>query len=122
MRISDWSSDVCSSDLHHRAEHRRRRRAGVPRVETIRQEHTMCASSPESRAWRAPPTKVPRRSAHNHASSTPTLSPPRCFDYSCVHLLTSVLFLATRLKPAVFKIDRTGDSEGQGVEKRVDRG
>src|SRR3546814_12147003 len=29
MRISDWSSDVCSSDLHHRADRAQRQRTGT---------------------------------------------------------------------------------------------
>src|SRR3546814_5897804 len=38
MRISDWSSDVCSSDLvHRRAEVRRRRIAGVARRLRLRE-------------------------------------------------------------------------------------
>src|SRR3546814_949026 len=33
MRISDWSSDVCSSDLHvDRAPHRRARQFGIPQI------------------------------------------------------------------------------------------
>src|SRR3546814_9486553 len=35
MRISDWSSDVCSSDLARHRRHKRRLRPGLPRRDTF---------------------------------------------------------------------------------------
>src|SRR3546814_5986116 len=58
MRISDWSSDVCSSDLHGQHRLRYRRRCRAPRedraVECARRQITSCRNSlPANRRTKA---------------------------------------------------------------------
>src|SRR3546814_8713268 len=47
MRISDWSSDVCSSDLHHHGPHRHNFRC-------IGNQHRSCFGKPRCESSRAP--------------------------------------------------------------------
>src|SRR3546814_7330107 len=47
MRISDWSSDVCSSDLHHPAARRRE-------VDAVRQQVMKAGAQPSLVAFDAP--------------------------------------------------------------------
>src|SRR3546814_10438509 len=54
MRISDWSSDVCSSDLEHRTS--RHSTDGIGRGSHARPSETEC-----QRSRRSPPSHVHRR-------------------------------------------------------------
>src|SRR3546814_7338372 len=67
MRISDWSSDVCSSDLRDRsavADHRGGRVRGVPRAVRLRQIHLAQDDSRarDRRWWRDPYRRASCRS------------------------------------------------------------
>src|SRR3546814_16923501 len=64
MRISDWSSDVCSSDLV-RLRRRRRgagRKAAAPNVASVREEEFADADG-DKPARRAPAKKAPAKRA-----------------------------------------------------------
>src|SRR3546814_8789072 len=50
MRISDWSSDVCSSDLGWRRTGRRRRRCAAGRAADWRDDARGCVAAPADRA------------------------------------------------------------------------
>src|SRR3546814_6873609 len=53
MRISDWSSDVCSSDLHARPALARGRRAGGPGVPRLRRLTIIVAAADGARLYAA---------------------------------------------------------------------
>src|SRR3546814_4532212 len=64
MRISDWSSDVCSSDLGPRARHPRKRQPKYPNADCPRRPHLNAQEpsfSGDSPAPAAPPPR-PRAS------------------------------------------------------------
>src|SRR3546814_8439969 len=52
MRISDWSSDVCSSDLRYRARDRKRRQEDDRRDRRWRQFPQMADRHPAGAIWR----------------------------------------------------------------------
>src|SRR3546814_19924633 len=60
MRISDWSSDVCSSDLaHHEREAPAPAAAGAGRHASTGPEYVLCAEDGESVAARPSPARPP---------------------------------------------------------------
>src|SRR3546814_8201316 len=81
MRISDWSSDVCSSDLaqHCRRNVRRREPAaarlwadGAPGNDCGRDDHR-CAQLDEERPGRAGPRDAPDQRSEEHTSELQSL-------------------------------------------------
>src|SRR3546814_16124746 len=76
MRISDWSSDVCSSDLRNRRErlHRIEQRAGRAGADRPRRDRRRRQrGDPRRRRWRTAPR--PRRAARQARLGRPL---PRC--------------------------------------------
>src|SRR3546814_14861587 len=93
MRISDWSSDVCSSDLH---------KSRLDLVQIARQTSTVLS--------RQPPSKVPAR------------QPKDKQRLSSVHLLGNCGFKAQQEEAAKRHGCHTGERAGSGIgEARIEQ-
>src|SRR3546814_10623815 len=107
MRISDWSSDVCSSDLRHLPpeERRRRRRGGVVPLLRPRGSPSTCLK-PYRRCG-----ATTRRVSSSAAPTSPASSSPNAVSRSEEH--TSELQSLMRISYAVFCLKKKNTKHHQ---------
>src|SRR3546814_12721765 len=104
MRISDWSSDVCSSDLQDRRQYRR----DPDEPTAARQMELTGKEAPRRRSASSVSASEPVR-RKTHPKSCPTKSPDRCRRASTATASGSALRRSTpgRSSPPSLRLRRT---------------